>query len=57
SNDNEPIIIMGDFNASGSYLNKTKQTKLDKILKNNNLMWGIGHSSDTTVASKCNAYD
>ncbi|CAG8512548.1 14059_t:CDS:1 [Dentiscutata heterogama] len=57
SNNNEPIIIMGDFNASGSYLNKTKQTKLDKILKNNDLMWGIGHSSDTTVASKCNAYN
>ncbi|KAF0396002.1 DNase I-like protein [Gigaspora margarita] len=57
SNNNEPIIIMGDFNASGSYLNKTKQTELDQILKNNDLMWGICHSSDTTVASKRNAYD
>ncbi|RIB24357.1 hypothetical protein C2G38_2168823 [Gigaspora rosea] len=48
---------MGDFNALGSYLNKNKQKTLDNILYNNNLMWGIDHSSDTTVATKCNAYD
>ena len=54
---NEPIILMGDFNASGSYLNKNKQKTLDNILYNNNLIWGIDHSSDTTVATKCNTYD
>ncbi|CAG8483444.1 10828_t:CDS:2 [Racocetra fulgida] len=53
----EHIILMGDFNASGSYLNKTKQAELDKILAQNNLIWGISHSSDTTVASKRAAYD
>ncbi|CAG8816568.1 9764_t:CDS:1, partial [Racocetra fulgida] len=57
SNDHEPIIMMGDFNASGAYLNKKKQAELDKILNNNDLMWGIDHFSDTTVASKRNAYD
>ncbi|CAG8498231.1 12723_t:CDS:2 [Racocetra persica] len=38
---NEPIILMGDFNASGSYLNKNKQKTLDNILYNNNLMWEL----------------
>ncbi|CAG8727049.1 19928_t:CDS:2, partial [Racocetra fulgida] len=40
-----------------SYLNKKKKAELDKILNNNNLMWGIDHLSDTTVVLKCNAYD
>ncbi|CAG8570322.1 33988_t:CDS:1 [Gigaspora margarita] len=57
SNYNKPIIIMGDFNASGSYLNKKKQAELDKILENNDLMWGINHTCDTTIATKCNAYN
>ncbi|CAG8835150.1 31697_t:CDS:1, partial [Gigaspora margarita] len=43
SNDDEPIVIMGDFNASGSYLKKDEQNKLDKILYKNGLMWGIDH--------------
>ncbi|CAG8569680.1 6278_t:CDS:1 [Cetraspora pellucida] len=50
-------ILMGDFNASGSYLNKKKQAELDEILIQNNLKWGISHSCDTTVASKRAAYD
>ncbi|CAG8468069.1 34547_t:CDS:2 [Gigaspora margarita] len=54
---NEQIIIMSDFNASGSYLNKKKQKILDNILCKQNLIWGIDHSSDTTVGTKCNAYD
>ncbi|CAG8628673.1 3137_t:CDS:2 [Racocetra persica] len=57
SNDDEPIIIMGDFNASGSYLKKEEQNKLDNILHKNGLVWRIGHSSDTTITSKCNTYD
>ncbi|CAG8783684.1 45347_t:CDS:2, partial [Gigaspora margarita] len=51
------LINHGNFNASGSYLNKNKQKTLDNILYNNNLIWGIDHSGDTTVATKCNAYD
>ncbi|CAG8773309.1 356_t:CDS:1, partial [Gigaspora margarita] len=53
----EHIVMMGDFNASGPYLNKTKQDELDKILVQCNLMWGVSHSSDTTVASNIAAYD
>ncbi|CAG8574608.1 23617_t:CDS:1 [Cetraspora pellucida] len=55
--DKEPIILMGDFNASGSYLNKQELSKLDGILHKNNLIWGIQHSSDTTVAAGDAAYD
>ncbi|CAG8533732.1 118_t:CDS:1 [Scutellospora calospora] len=55
--DNEPIILMGDFNASGSYLNKKELSELDGILHKNNLVWGIQHSSDTTVAAGYAAYD
>ncbi|CAG8506483.1 30144_t:CDS:2 [Racocetra persica] len=51
------IILMGDFNASGSYLKETKQEELDEILIQNNLMWVISHSCDTTVASNRTAYD
>ncbi|CAG8849456.1 15539_t:CDS:1, partial [Racocetra persica] len=40
----EHIILIGDFNASGSYLNKKKQAKLDKILAQKNLIWEISHS-------------
>ncbi|KAF0395994.1 DNase I-like protein [Gigaspora margarita] len=57
SNDNEPIIVMSDLNALGSYLNKRKQVELDKILKDNYLMWEIDYLSDITVGTKCNAYD
>ncbi|CAG8742407.1 35906_t:CDS:1 [Gigaspora margarita] len=53
----EHIILMGDFNASGPYLNKTMQEELDKILTQYNLMWGINHSSNTAVASNRAAYD
>ncbi|CAG8845938.1 8229_t:CDS:1, partial [Gigaspora margarita] len=34
-----------------------KQVELDKILHKNNLVWGINHSEDTSVASKKAAYD
>ncbi|CAG8499359.1 1618_t:CDS:2 [Racocetra fulgida] len=53
----EPIILMGDFNASGSYLNKRELSKLDGILRKNNLIWGIQHSSNTTLAARDAAYD
>ncbi|RIA79995.1 Endonuclease/exonuclease/phosphatase [Glomus cerebriforme] len=47
---NEPIIMMGDLNAAGSYVNKSQRAELDTLLKKNNLMWGIQHNADTTVA-------
>ncbi|CAI2169193.1 16863_t:CDS:1 [Funneliformis geosporum] len=54
----EPIIMMGDLNASGSYLNKTQRTEIDNILKGFNLMWGIQHNRDTTVSDGSDAaYD
>ncbi|CAG8816055.1 7516_t:CDS:1, partial [Racocetra persica] len=53
----EPIILMGDFNASGSYINKRELSKLDGILRKNNLIWGIQHSSDTTLGARDAAYD
>ncbi|CAG8599398.1 7989_t:CDS:1, partial [Scutellospora calospora] len=53
----EPIVIMGDFNASGSYLNKTNREELDKILQQKKLEWGIDHKSDTTVGTADAAYD
>ncbi|CAG8838807.1 20425_t:CDS:1, partial [Gigaspora margarita] len=56
-NNCEHIILMGDLNASRPYLNKTKQYKLDKLLVQYKLIWGVGHSSDTTVSSNSAAYD
>jgi hypothetical protein len=46
----EPIVIMGDLNAAGSYVNKSQRAELDVLLKKNNLIWGIKHNTDTTVA-------
>ncbi|CAG8553806.1 11475_t:CDS:2 [Acaulospora morrowiae] len=54
----EPIVMMGDFNAAGAYVNKKQRAELDKVLQKNKLMWGIQHSTDTTVADGPNsAYD
>ncbi|CAG8485116.1 12423_t:CDS:2 [Racocetra fulgida] len=53
----EPIVLMGDFNASGSYLNKTERNELDELLEKGGLTWGIGHKTDTTVADTDAAYD
>ncbi|CAG8755258.1 21014_t:CDS:2, partial [Dentiscutata erythropus] len=53
----EPIVLMGDFNASGSYLRKTERGELDELLQKNHLLWGISHDSDTTVATGDAAYD
>ncbi|CAG8801124.1 17486_t:CDS:1, partial [Racocetra persica] len=53
----EPIVLMGDFNASGSYLNKTQRKELDELLEKGGLTWGIGHKDDTTVADTDAAYD
>jgi endonuclease/exonuclease/phosphatase family metal-dependent hydrolase len=47
---NEPIIMMGDLNAAGSYVNKSQRAELDTLLKKNNLRWGIQDNMDTTVA-------
>ncbi|CAG8682650.1 6006_t:CDS:1, partial [Cetraspora pellucida] len=55
--DSEPIVLMGDLNASGSYLNKTERGEVDELLEKRGLIWGIGHKSDTTVASGDAAYD
>ncbi|CAG8455096.1 12404_t:CDS:2 [Gigaspora rosea] len=57
SESSEPIVMMGDFNASGSYLNKSERGVLDELLEKRNLLWGIGHESDTTVAAGDSAYD
>jgi len=46
----EPIVMMGDFNAAGSYVNKAKRAELEALLKKNNLIWGIKDNTDTTVA-------
>ncbi|CAG8591626.1 13036_t:CDS:2 [Cetraspora pellucida] len=57
SESSEPIVLMGDFNASGSYLNKTERGEIDELLEKRGLTWGIDHKSDTTVASGDAAYD
>ncbi|CAG8686743.1 7863_t:CDS:2 [Ambispora leptoticha] len=55
---NDPIVMMGDFNAAGSYVNKAKRAELDAILKKNGLVWGIHNTTDTTVADgEFTAYD
>ncbi|CAH1760871.1 1828_t:CDS:1 [Entrophospora sp. SA101] len=46
----EPIVLMGDLNASGSYLNKSQRAIIDEKLLDNNLVWGISHETDTTVS-------
>ncbi|CAG8743432.1 8484_t:CDS:2 [Gigaspora margarita] len=57
SESSEPIVMMGDYNASGSYLNKKERGVLDELLEKRNLLWGISHESDTTVAVGDSAYD
>ncbi|CAG8491910.1 8438_t:CDS:1 [Ambispora gerdemannii] len=55
---NDPIVMMGDFNAAGSYVNKGKRAELDVLLKKNGLVWGIRNATDTTVADGADtAYD
>ncbi|KAG9297183.1 hypothetical protein G9A89_019464 [Geosiphon pyriformis] len=54
----EPIIMMGDLNAAGSYVNKTKRVELDALLKKHDLVWGIPNTTDTTVSDGSDsAYD
>ncbi|CAG8702397.1 4268_t:CDS:2, partial [Racocetra persica] len=53
-NNCELIILMGDFNALGPYLNKTKQDELDKILNQNKLIWGTIQIDEDLNTSKDN---
>ncbi|CAG8540489.1 4050_t:CDS:1 [Paraglomus occultum] len=54
----EPIIMMGDLNAAGSYVNKAQRTELDQLLQDHGLVWGIPHTTDTTVSDGSDsAYD
>ncbi|CAG8479242.1 22056_t:CDS:2 [Dentiscutata erythropus] len=52
----EPIIMMGDFNASGTYLREDECTEVDRLLQQNKLVWGINHGENTMVGSKA-SYD
>ena len=49
----EPVIIMGDYNADGRYFDETSYVPL----KSENYIWLIGNEVDTTVASGDNTYD
>lgn len=49
--DEQDFIIMGDFNADGSYFNEDSTSDLDEYY------WVIDDSEDTTVASSDNTYD
>ncbi|MDL2261212.1 endonuclease/exonuclease/phosphatase family protein [Methanimicrococcus sp. OttesenSCG-928-J09] len=50
--DQENYVIMGDFNADGSYFNE----KGDSALKSDDYVWLIGNDEVTTTKSK-NTYD
>ncbi|CAG8507953.1 3755_t:CDS:1 [Dentiscutata heterogama] len=52
----EPIIMMGDFNASGTYLREDECIEVDRLLQQNKLVWGINHGENTMVGSKA-SYD
>ncbi len=49
----EPVIIMGDYNADGRYFDETSYVPL----KSGDYLWIIGNEVDTTVASGDNTYD
>ena len=49
----EPVIVMGDYNADGRYFDETSYVPL----KSENYIWIIGNEVDTTVASGDNTYD
>ena len=46
---------MGDFNADGSYVSKSKLKKLE--LRKEGFHWLIADGTDTTVATSDNTYD
>ena len=46
---------MGDFNADGSYLSKSKLQTLE--LRKGGFNWLLADGTDTTVAQSDNAYD
>ncbi|CAG8816465.1 21916_t:CDS:2, partial [Racocetra persica] len=52
----EPIIMIKDFNASGTYLREDECTEVDRLLQQNKLVWGINHGENTMVGSKA-SYD
>ncbi len=49
----EPVIIMGDYNADGKYFDENSYVPL----KSEEYIWFIGNDVDTTVASGDNTYD
>ncbi|XP_054906143.1 deoxyribonuclease-1-like [Poeciliopsis prolifica] len=51
------VMILGDFNADGSYVSK-KEMKTIRIRSNSNFHWLIGDDVDTTASTKnTNSYD
>ncbi len=52
-NNDDDVIVLGDFNADGSYFNENTTECLRGIGYN----WAIGNSIDTTVAATDNTYD
>ena len=50
------IILMGDFNAGGSYISTYELEQL-RIRKNKEFQWLIKDYVDTTVKGTCYAYD
>lgn len=49
----QDFIILGDFNADGSYYNENSVSSIS----GNEYAWVIDNSQDTTVASSSNTYD
>jgi len=49
----EDFIVLGDYNADGSYFNEKGECKLRK----NEYTWIIPNEADTTVATSSNTYD
>lgn len=49
----DDVIVLGDFNADGSYFNENTTEDLKGELYN----WAIGNNLDTTVAQADNTYD
>jgi endonuclease/exonuclease/phosphatase family metal-dependent hydrolase len=52
----EDVILMGDFNAGGSYVTDSKWSDI-RLYTEDRFKWLITNDVDTTVASSNNAYD
>ena len=51
--DDHDVIVLGDYNADGSYFSETTTTGL----RGTDYTWVIGDDLDTTVATSSNTYD